>query len=100
MQRQSLTNADGEVRELAAEDFALARPIAEALPEDLAKMLFSYEKQLEEKGTMQKRNTGKTPKQLVTIRLSADVVEKFRAGGKGWQTRINEVLRQYVAQLK
>ncbi|RQK39741.1 BrnA antitoxin family protein [Neisseria meningitidis] len=100
MQRQSLTNADGEVRELAAEDFALARPIAEALSEDLAQVLFSHQKQLEEKGVMQKRNTGKTPKQLVTIRLSADVVEKFRAGGKGWQTRINEVLRQYIAQLK
>ncbi|WP_301668622.1 BrnA antitoxin family protein [Neisseria basseii] len=100
MQRQSLINADGEVRELATEDFALARPIAETLPEDLAQVLFSHQKQLEEKGVMQKRNTGKTPKQLVTIRLSADVVEKFRDGGKGWQTRINEVLRQYVAQLK
>lgn len=43
MQRQSLTNADGEVRELAAEDFALARPIAEALPEDLAQVLFSHQ---------------------------------------------------------
>ncbi|WP_105876239.1 BrnA antitoxin family protein, partial [Haemophilus influenzae] len=93
MKRQSLTNANGEVRELTTEDFALAQPVAETLPADLAQMLFSHQEQLEEKGVMQKQNTRKIPKQIVTIRLSADVVEKFRATGKGWQTRINEVLR-------
>lgn len=99
MKRQSLTNANGEVRELTTKDFALAQPVAEALPADLAQMLFSHQEQLEEKGVMQKQNTRKIPKQIVTIRLSADVVEKFRATGKGWQTRINEVLRQYSSQL-
>jgi len=33
----------------------------------------------------------KTP---VTLRLDPDVLEKFRATGPGWQTRINEVLRR------
>jgi uncharacterized protein (DUF4415 family) len=28
----------------------------------------------------------------VTIRLDGDVVEHFRKGGPGWQTRMNEVL--------
>jgi uncharacterized protein (DUF4415 family) len=34
------------------------------------------------------------PKQQVTLRLDADVVEKFRATGTGWQTRINDALKQ------
>ncbi len=32
----------------------------------------------------------------VTIRLSPDVVDHFRASGPGWQTRIDETLRQVV----
>ena len=33
------------------------------------------------------------PKQAVNLRLDADVLEKFRASGPGWQTRINDALR-------
>lgn len=29
-----------------------------------------------------------------TIRLDADVLERFKAEGPGWQTRINEALRK------
>ena len=36
----------------------------------------------------------KTP---VNIRLDADIVRFFRSGGPGYQTRINEVLRAFVA---
>lgn len=35
-------------------------------------------------------------KTLVHIRLDNDVVEKFKAGGAGWQTRINEVLKKAI----
>lgn len=35
-------------------------------------------------------------KQVVTIRLDRDVVEKFRESGAGWQSRINELLRKSV----
>lgn len=35
-------------------------------------------------------------KSPVTIRLDTDVVEWFRDQGKGYQTRINAVLRAYV----
>ena len=34
---------------------------------------------------------------LTTVRFDAEVLEFFRATGKGWQTRMNEVLRGYVA---
>lgn len=38
-----------------------------------------------------------TPKEHLTIRLDADIVAALRASGKGWQTRVNDALRQYVA---
>lgn len=36
----------------------------------------------------------KNPKQQVTLRLDQAVVERFRATGAGWQTRINDALRK------
>ena len=36
------------------------------------------------------------PKISTTIRLSQDVIDHFRADGKGWQTRINEALREWI----
>jgi uncharacterized protein (DUF4415 family) len=35
-------------------------------------------------------------KQSVTIRLDADVLDWFKSQGKGYQTRINAVLRMYM----
>ncbi|MBC3365605.1 BrnA antitoxin family protein [Pseudomonas sp. SWRI154] len=35
-------------------------------------------------------------KQSVTIRLDTDVVEWFKGQGAGYQTRINQLLRQYM----
>ncbi|WP_425375384.1 BrnA antitoxin family protein [Rhizobium deserti] len=32
-----------------------------------------------------------------TIRLDPEIVQAFRSGGPGWQSRINEVLRQWLA---
>ena len=36
------------------------------------------------------------PKKQVTLRLDPDVLEFFRSQGKGYQSRINAVLRKYV----
>lgn len=36
------------------------------------------------------------PKRQVTIRLDVDVLEHFRRGGRGWQSRINAVLKSFV----
>lgn len=36
------------------------------------------------------------PKQAVNIRLSADVLERFRATGPGWQTRIDRALKDWL----
>jgi uncharacterized protein (DUF4415 family) len=36
-------------------------------------------------------------KQLVSLRLSPEVLEHFRAAGPGWQTRIDNILRAVVS---
>jgi uncharacterized protein (DUF4415 family) len=35
-------------------------------------------------------------KRLTSLRLDADLLEWFRRGGEGYQTRINAALREYV----
>lgn len=40
------------------------------------------------------------PRQAVKLRLSAEVVDHFKAGGPGWQTRINATLVRAVARAK
>ena len=35
-------------------------------------------------------------KKLITLRLDPDVIERFRATGPGWQSRINVALREYL----
>ncbi|MEO6322553.1 MAG: BrnA antitoxin family protein [Polaromonas sp.] len=42
------------------------------------------------------RPLGSGTKTQVTLRLDVEVVEKFRATGDGWQTRINEALKSWV----
>jgi uncharacterized protein (DUF4415 family) len=68
--------------ELTKEDFAKARPFAEALPE-LAVSI--------RKG----RGPNKAPtKKLVSLRLSGQVIDAYRAKGPGWQSRIDADLRR------
>lgn len=38
------------------------------------------------------------PKVSTTIRLSQDVVDHFKSGGRGWQTRIDEALKDWIAR--
>ncbi|MEI2623668.1 MAG: BrnA antitoxin family protein [Giesbergeria sp.] len=42
------------------------------------------------------RPLGSGSKTQVTLRLDVEVLEKFRASGDGWQTRINEALKSWV----
>jgi uncharacterized protein (DUF4415 family) len=70
--------------ELTEVDFAKARPFAEVFP-DLAASI--------RKG----RGPNKAPtKKLVSLRLSPEVIEHFKAKGPGWQSRIDETLRKAV----
>jgi uncharacterized protein (DUF4415 family) len=39
------------------------------------------------------RPPSETRKELISIRLDPEVLERLRASGPGWQSRVNELLR-------
>lgn len=85
--RKALTNSAGEVRELQAADLATFRGVT-SLPAGLQRKL----------GV---RGPQKSPtKERITIRLSRDVVERFRATGDGWQTRVDQALQDWLKKHK
>ena len=82
-----LSNADGEVRELTAADFARMRPAREVLPEIFPAQLAA--EMLKPKG----RGPGKkATKAVTTLRLPTETLMRWKATGPGWQTRMAEVL--------
>lgn len=72
------------------EDAAIARGIA-ADP-DTYELSDEEFRQLRPMG----RPRAAVTKERISIRLSREVVDTFRASGAGWQTRIDEVLREWV----
>lgn len=78
-------------------------------PEITSELLLSGEKKIGDKvvsdeefrDAVKKSRVGrplsKHPKLLVSIRYDQSIIEYFKSTGKGWQTRINEVLSEYVA---
>lgn len=67
-------------------DVARARPIAE-FPELAAAFPNGSKPRGRPKGSTT------SDKSLVSLRLDNDVLERFRASGPGWQSRINKTLR-------
>lgn len=81
---------DDENPEWTAEDSANAQTAAEALPK-----LFG-EHQARAMLRPRGRPTAESTKERITIRLSPEVVQTFRATGPGWQTRIDAALREWL----
>jgi len=57
--------------------------------------------ELKEKLAERRRHRGpqKAPHKIMTaIRFDPDVLAALKATGKGWQTRVNDVMREWVAQ--
>lgn len=42
------------------------------------------------------RPISESRKQALTVRYDSDVIEAFKATGKGWQTRMNEALKDWL----
>jgi uncharacterized protein (DUF4415 family) len=79
-----LVDPRGEVREITSADLKRFRPAREALPASLRK-----------KAGM--RGPQKAPtKERITIRLSPEVVQRFRATGDGWQRRLDAALQDWL----
>ncbi len=76
---------DEETAPLTAEEISALRPATE---------VFS------EMGIEPPRPRGRPklahPKEAVSIRLDADIVKALRSSGPGWQTRVNDMLRQWL----
>ena len=42
------------------------------------------------------RPRSESPKVALTVRYDADIIEAFKSGGEGWQTRMNSALRDWL----
>ena len=73
---------DPDAPELTDEEMKGARPFAEVFP-DL----------MESIRRTRGRPAVEVRKQQVSLRLDPDVIAKFKATGKGWQARINDILK-------
>ena len=81
-----LVDVHGEVRELGVAHLEQFRPAREVLPASLRRKV----------GV---RGAQKAPtKERITIRLSAGVVERFRATGDGWQARVDAALQDWLTE--
>ena len=81
---------DPDSRELDAEWFAKAQPASEVLPPEMYAALVA-------KRPRGRPKADKT-KVFTAIRLDADLLETFKSTGKGWQTRVNAALRQFITE--
>lgn len=81
---QAMIAGDPDAPEATDEQLARARPFADVFPA-LADSI--------RKGG---RPRAERPKLAVSIRLDQDVVERFKATGPGWQSRMNDALRKTV----
>jgi uncharacterized protein (DUF4415 family) len=77
---------DDENPELTAEDFARAKPFKEVFPEQY--------KAWKKMG----RPPVATPKMHIGFRLAADVVTGIKASGRGYNARVEKVLREALAK--
>ena len=86
MAADPLAAPDEDNPEWTDADFALAKPADEVLPPEFMTAF--------RRGRGRPAGSRKTDSKLqVTLRLDRDVVERFRASGPGWQSRINDILR-------
>ena len=83
-----LTDPNGEVCELTEEVFARLASAEQVLPAELLAVLPESKRR--------GRPPITSPKKVVNIRLSQDVLAAFKAGGAGWQTRIDDALREWL----
>ena len=83
---------DDENPEWTREDFAKARPALEVL----AEVFGSTAAVSIRRGRGRPAKVDKKVNQ--TLRLDADVLDAYRQEGSGWQTRINQILRQHMPE--
>ena len=96
--KDDLTHFDGEVRPLSVADFSQFRPASEVLDPALYAGLIAMNHAARERKVRGKQIA--PTKVQAAIRFDADVLTGLRATGKGWQSRINDLVRDALAQGK
>ncbi|MRT28782.1 MULTISPECIES: BrnA antitoxin family protein [Herbaspirillum] len=87
----------GTIVPTAAEDVALTKAaLADPDAQPLTAAQFATMRPARGRG----RPAGSGCKVQVTMRFDQDIVEAFKAGGDGWQSRMNGALREWLAQHK
>jgi uncharacterized protein (DUF4415 family) len=84
-------SVDEDNPEWTTQDFARARPASEVPP-----TLFGAKTADQLLRPKRGRPAASEPKAHINIRLDADVVETFRASGRGWQSRMNAALKDWL----
>ncbi len=84
-------SADAEARELHSEWHKGAKPAIEVLAPQAYAALVAINRP-------RGRPKADETKVFTAIRLDADLLETFKATGKGWQTRVNAALRQFITE--
>lgn len=82
---------DDDAPEATNEWFERARPAKDVLPG-----LLGDKAAAELVKPKRGRPPAASPKEHLNIRLDADIVEAFRRTGSGWQTRLNDALRDWL----
>ena len=82
----------GTILPTPAEDAAIAAALADPDAVPFTNAEWAQAKPLVRRG----RPLGSGTKAQVTLRLDVEVLERFKASGDGWQTRINDVLKSWV----
>lgn len=83
--------ADVETRELGSEWHSEAKPASKLFAPQTYAALAAIKRP-------RGRPKAEETKVFTAIRLDADVLETFKATGKGWQTRVNAALRQFITE--
>lgn len=81
--------SDPDSPEIGDDFFKKAKPAKEFFPPEMYGALKALKRP-------RGRPAVENPKVMTAIRLDADVLEAFKATGRGWQTRVNTALREYV----
>lgn len=83
-QIQRMIASDPDAPEATDEQLGQAKPFAEVFPA-LAEAM---------RRSTVGRPKAENPKVAVSLRLDPEIVARFKASGPGWQTRMNDALRE------
>ncbi len=86
--RLPLTDRDGEVRELSAEEFKRGKSFSQ-LPATMQAKLRA----------LRGRGPQRSPTKIQTaVRYDSEVLQHLKKQGPGWQTRMNEALKKAIEE--